>query len=179
MQMKDSGTARVFFALWPETSVKEQLYTLAKKYQPQCNARLMQADTLHMTLQFIGEIAHARLPQLLQATDSVFAPSFDFKLEKISCWAHNKIAYAAPISEIAALNHLVKALQQVLVTAHIPFIGTQFTPHVTLLRHVEHAIAPQHIAPIMWRVNTFVLVESVTGKKGVHYRILQKWPLQH
>ena len=54
MQLKDSGVARVFFALWPEALVRQALHTLATEYQLRCEARAMRAETLHMTLLFLG-----------------------------------------------------------------------------------------------------------------------------
>lgn len=177
--MNDSSAIRVFFALWPERSVQYKLDALTREYQPKCNARAMRADTLHMTLLFIGAIAHTRLPQLMQAADGVLAPSFEFTLETLAFWKHNKIAYAAPASEVPALNHLVKSLRQALTTQDTPFTDTRFSPHVTLLRHVEHDMKPQNIAPITWRASTFVLVASSTTSVGANYRILKEWPLLH
>lgn len=44
--------ARVFFALWPEVSIQGALHNIAKEYQARSAARVMRADTLHMTLCF-------------------------------------------------------------------------------------------------------------------------------
>jgi 2'-5' RNA ligase len=137
----------------------------------------MHADTLHMTLQFVGVIEPARLPQLTQAADRVLVPSFDLTLERLSFWSHNHIVYAAPNAEVPALYQLVTALQQELTAEGFLFAGGKFNPHVTLLRHVEHAIEPQNITPIMWWADAFVLVESVVTNQRAHYRVLQKWPL--
>ena len=115
MQLKDSGVARVFFALWPEALVRQALHTLATEYQLRCEARAMRAETLHMTLLFLGEVEHARLPQLMQAADSVSVAPFGFVLERLSFWPHNRIANATSLAEVLALNQLVTALKQKLV----------------------------------------------------------------
>lgn len=177
IQTKDSSVSRVFFALWPEMSVRQTLYALAKECQSKCNARLMHADTLHMTLQFVGGVAHARLPQLIQAADRVLVPPFELTLERLSFWAHNHIVYAAPNAKVPALGQLVIALQQELIAEGFLFAGGKFNPHVTLLRHVEHAMEPQNITPIIWWADAFVLVESVVTNQRAHYRVLQKWLL--
>ncbi|MFZ3087595.1 MAG: RNA 2',3'-cyclic phosphodiesterase [Methylotenera sp.] len=177
IQIKDSNVTRVFFALWPEVSVRRLLYALAEEYQPRCSARIMQIDTLHMTLQFIGNIEHARLPQLIKAADRVQTPPFGLVLEKLSFWEHNRIAYATLNTKVPALDRLVTALRQELTTEDVLFDNSEFNPHVTLLRRVEHIIEPQDIAPIRLWVDAFVLVESVTTSQGTHYRILKKWPL--
>lgn len=177
MQTNDSKMSRVFFALWPEISARRALYALAKECQSKCNAHLMHADTLHMTLQFIGEVPHARLPLLIQAADRVVAPPFKLALERLSFWAHNHIVYAAPNTEVPALCQLVIALQQELTAEGFLFAGGKFNPHVTLLRHVKHVMEPQNITPIMWQADEFVLVESVVTNQRAHYQVLHKWPL--
>jgi len=177
MQSKESSIARVFFALWPEEPVRQALHALATEYQPLCNARAMGADSLHMTLLFIGGMERARLPQLMQAAGKVAMPAFGFVLERLLFWPHNRIAYAASLVEVPALDQLVTALQQELAAAGFLFDNSKFSPHVTLLRNVGHVLEPQTITPITWRVGSFVLVESVTTDQGVSYQILQKWPL--
>lgn len=177
MHTKDSSVARVFFALWPEASVRRGLHTLATEYQPRCEARAMRADGLHMTLLFLGEVERAHLPQLMQAAGQVSVPPFEFVLERLSFWPHNRIGYAAPLAEVPALDQLITALQQGLAAAGFPIENREFKPHVTLLRHVGHVLESQAITPIMWRVDSFVLVESVMTDRGVRYQILQRWPL--
>lgn len=169
--------ARVFFALWPEASVQQALHTLAVAYRPRCKARAMRADTLHMTLQFMGEVERARLPQLMLAAGKVSAAPLGFDLERILFWKHNRIAYAAPPDDVPALSQLVTTLKQELAAAGFLLKSEAFVPHVTLLRNVEYVLEPQAITPIAWRADSFVLVESSITDKGSHYQILRKWPL--
>ena len=165
MQKTKSNMARVFFALWPEASVQQALHKLAVEYRPRCNARAMRADSLHMTLQFMGEVERARLPQLIQAASKVSAAPFGFNLERLSFWKHNCIAYAAPQENVPALGQLVIALKQELAVAGFLLKSEEFVPHVTLLRNVEHILEPQAITPIAWRADVFVLVESDVYKR--------------
>lgn len=176
-QRKNSSVARVFFALWPKAQVRQALHRLAMEYQSRCGARATRADTLHMTLLFLGEVEHARLPQLMQAADKVSALPFELVLERLSFWQHNRIAYAAPLVEVQALERLFKALQQELLVAGFLFENYEFNPHVTLLRHVRLVLESQTITPIVWWADSFVLVESIMTDRGVSYQILQKWPL--
>ena len=175
--MKDSTVARVFFALWPEMSVRRELHALAKEYQLQCDARAMRADTLHMTLLFLGEVERVQLPQLLQAASKVTVPPFGIELNALSFWQHNRIAYATALGETGKLDQLAAMLRQQLITDGFLFKNDGFVPHVTLMRRVGHILESQKITPIMWWVDSFVLVESATTNQGSHYQILQKWPL--
>lgn len=178
MPIKNSSVARVFFALWPEELIQRTLHSLATEYLPLCEGRIMDADTLHMTLLFLGEIERARLPLLRQTAGKVSVPPFGFALDRLSFWSYNRIAYATPLVEVPALYQLATALQLELRAAGFLFENYEFNPHVTLIRQVGHVLESQAIAPITWQVDAFVLVDSVTTDQGARYQILQKWPLR-
>ena len=166
----------MFFALWPEPAIQRKLHTIAKQYQAECDARVMRTETLHMTLQFIGNIKRTQLPELIKAADKVSCPRpFELDLDTLSFWKHNRIGYATCSTHMPALDKLVAALQQALTEANVIFDNTKFNPHLTLLRNVEHILAAQNFTPVTWQVNSFVLVESVTAKQGTQYRILREW----
>jgi RNA 2',3'-cyclic 3'-phosphodiesterase len=175
--MQTSDKARVFFALWPETSAQQALHGLATKYAPTCKARAMDANALHITLVFLGEVERARLPQLIDIAGKVSEPPFGFKLEKLACWPRNKIACATLLQEMPTLSQLVIRLKQALTEAGFAFGEGEFIPHVTLLRQVKSELAQQVITPIDWWADSFVLAESTVTDQGSHYQILQEWPL--
>jgi 2'-5' RNA ligase len=175
--IKNTDTARVFFALWPEPAIQRQLHAVAKEYQARCDARVMRTDTLHMTLQFIGNIKRSQLPKLISAADKVSAtPRFRLELNTLSFWKHNRIGYATLAASEPELEKLASTLQHEL--ANVGFIAdsTKFSAHVTLLRNVEHILASQNFMPVTWQVNSFVLVESVTATQKTQYKILREWP---
>lgn len=138
----------------------------------------MDADSLHMTLLFLGKVERTHLPQLMQTADKVSVPPFGFVLETLSFWLHNRIAYATSVAEVPTLNQLVTALKQELLAAGFLFENYEFNAHVTLLRDVGHVLESQAITPINWWVDSFVLVESVMTDQRVRYQVLQKWPLR-
>lgn len=141
----------------------------------------MDADSLHMTLLFLGEVKRTRLLQLMQTADKVSVPPFEFILERLSFWQHNRIAYATTLVEVPALLQLVTSLQQEVLAAGFLFESDveshEFAPHVTLLRNVRHVLESQAITPVTWWADSFVLVESVMTDQGARYHVLQKWRL--
>jgi 2'-5' RNA ligase len=176
--IKSTNSARVFFALWPQVTIQRQLHAVAKEYQAKCNARVMRADTLHMTLQFIGNIKRSQLPKLISAAENVSSsPPFKLELNTLSFWKHNRIGYATLATIEPALETLAATLQHALANAGYIADNAKFSPHVTLLRNVEHALQMQDFPAIEWRVDSFVLVESEITEKGAHYKILKEWPL--
>lgn len=177
MQLKHTDTVRVFFALWPQAAIQRNLHDVAKEYKTTCNARLMRADTLHMTLQFIGNIKRSQLPKLITAADKVSArPPFRLELNTLSFWQHNRIGYATLAASESTLETLAATLQHELANEGFIADNAKFSPHVTLLRNVEHILTPQNFMPVTWQVNSFVLVESVTATQKTQYRILREWP---
>jgi len=177
MEIKKSATARVFFALWPTVELQQRLHGVAEAGQRQCAGRVMRADSLHMTLLFLGEMDRARLPQLVLAAEGLRAPAFAFELARLAYWRHNRIGYAAPVGEVATLLDLVTELQDRVAAAGFPFDRRTFTPHVTLLRNVARTSIAGTFAPMQWAVDTFTLVETVATAEGLRYQVLHRWSL--
>lgn len=174
--IKQADTVRVFFALWPQAAIQRQLHVIAREYQIKCDARVMRPETLHMTLQFIGNIKRSQLPALIAAADKMpKLPPFRLELNTLSFWKHNRIGYATLSTTEPALETLAATLQHELATLGFVADYAKFSPHLTLLRNVEHILASQNFMPITWQVNSFVLVESVTINQKTQYRILQEW----
>ena len=66
---KHGVPARLFFALWPSAELRRRLHALALRYQRLHGGRAMRAETLHLTLLFLGEVPRAQIASLLQAID--------------------------------------------------------------------------------------------------------------
>lgn len=179
MQIKEStqDCARVFFALWPGSVTQKALHAVATKFQKYSLGRVMRTETLHLTLLFLGEVEHSRLPRLVEVAEEVKVPCFQLNLDHFAIWRHNKIGYVAPQVTAPELEALVQKLWKAVSTAGFQFDRRTFKPHLTLLRNIEHAIEAQAFTPIEWHVESFALVESVANGRGVDYRLLQTWPL--
>lgn len=167
--------ARLFFALWPAPALRRQLHSLALQTQAATGGRTMRAETLHMTLLFLGEVPLAQISQLEQAADTVEFEAFAFALEQLSCWRHNQILYAAPAQAVPPLQALAQRLRTAADLAGIDYDKRGFTPHVTLLRKVQHPPEQRALVLPLWQVQEFALVESQAAGPGVRYRNLRRW----
>jgi len=170
--------ARLFFALWPAPALRRQLHALAMQTQEEAGGRAMRAETLHMTLLFLGEVPLAHIAKLEQAADAVEFEAFAFALEQLSCWRHNQIVYAAPAQAVPPLQALAQQLRTAADRAGIDYDKRDFTPHVTLLRKEQHPPERRALVLPPWQVQEFALVESVTAGPGVRYRSLRRWACQ-
>lgn len=169
---------RLFFALWPEASIQDALHAIALQIQHRCHGRVMRPDTLHLTLLFLGAVAHARLPELYAAASHVHAQRFHLWLDAVAGWSHNRIVYAHPTHPPPALKRLADALRGAVAGAGFCFDRKVFVPHVTLLRNVERFSYNTSVSiSVDWPVERFALVQSVAQEKGARYDVLQSWPL--
>jgi 2'-5' RNA ligase len=170
------NAGRVFFALWPDERVRDALNLTGERLKTACGGRLMQKETLHLTLVFIGNVLLERLPELKSLAARVEAGAFDLMLGKTGWWSHNRIAWAAPNATPEPLQELVSRLQAALRQAGFDFDGRQeYAPHVTLLRNaVCEAETMPAAEPVPWPVGEFVLLQSMAGAS---YQILGRWKL--
>lgn len=137
----------------------------------------MRAETLHLTLLFLGNVPRAQIALAMQAAGRVSVPPFTLQLQQFACWEHNRIAYAAPAEPEAGLMQLSNALRHEVEQAGLSFDRRPFTPHVTLLRNIDKCCEMQTLEPLTWPVDQFVLVESASGEGGMRYLTLGSWQL--
>lgn len=144
-----------------------------------CGGRRTRAETIHLTLAFLGEVESERIGDLLALAGEIRAPAFGFNLTRFGWWPHNRIVWAAPDETPAELALLVDALRESLFGAGFRFDTKPFVPHVTLLRKADCGKGPLPIREIEWRVEDFVMVGSVLGERGAAYEVVGRWPLRH
>jgi 2'-5' RNA ligase len=168
--------ARLFFALWPPSDLREGLHRLAETYGRQHGGKPMRSETLHLTLLFLGEVERQYIPALRQMAGEVHCAPFTLQLTHLASWRGNRIGYAAP-EEDEALQELAMSVREAVGKTGLHFDKRPFSPHVTLLRKLAQPF-PQQLAVLpAWPVQAFSLVESVLTEAGSHYRPLDTWSL--
>lgn len=172
------GAARVFFALWPAPSVRDELARWGQQAQRECGGRATPKDKLHLTLAFLGDVEAGRLGELKSAAATIAAQPFEFVIDQLGYWRHNRIIWAAPVTVPAALAALVAALESALSTAGYSFDQRQYAAHITLVRNARRATEFSPV-PLRWEVDEFALVSSTLTGQGSQYEIIGRWPLQN
>ena len=170
-------TVRVFFALWPDAAMRTALAGLSKQLHARCGGRRTRAESIHITLAFLGEVEAARVAELQGLAAQLQCPSFDFELARTGWWRHNHIAWVAPDTVPQGLTDLVSALQSRLKVAGFRVDERAYLPHVTLLREADCPRALAVVQPLRWMARDFVMVKSVAGGKGSAYEIIGRWVL--
>ena len=88
------------------------------------------------------------------------------------------IVYAGPNIIPPQLTRLTQDLGQNLIQHQFQFDGSEYKPHVTLLRHGTWGEAPlPAMQRVVWQVNNFVLLHSAPDAEGAHYRVLASFML--
>lgn len=166
---------RVFYALWPGAAVAERLAALGAAHVPP-TARRMRADTVHLTLAFVGDITPDRLPDVMAAGDAVSWPHVELSVDRLAHWPHNGIVWAGVSNVPAALIQLADDLSEALRLRGLSMPDRGFTPHITLARKVDAFSPATEVPPIDWHVDGGVLVQSRRDQAGSRYHVLRCWP---
>jgi RNA 2',3'-cyclic 3'-phosphodiesterase len=176
---------RLFVALELPEHVRERLTGLMGGVP---GARWTEAQNLHLTLRFIGEVENGLLPDIDVALGSVTAPAFDVVLDGIGQFGSGSKARVlwAGVERNDALMHLNQKVESALVRTGLPPEERRYSPHVTLARLRESP--PERLGRFIQdrglfragpiRMEHFTLFESRLGRSGPVYEPLREYPLQ-
>ncbi|SFB94649.1 2'-5' RNA ligase [Polaromonas sp. OV174] len=161
---------RLFFALWPDTPLREQLADYSASCVWPREAKPVAAADFHLTLRFVGNLDLAQVEPLqgLRAPDFV---AFPLLFGQPELWG--EVAVLRPSMASAALLELQAALDAQLSALGLSAHNRSFQPHVTLARRASDALLPPPSA-IAWQVKAFYLAASLPSATG-RYRILQTY----
>lgn len=169
---------RLFFALWPDAATRDRLAALSALAHAAFGGRRMRADTLHMTLAFLGEVAPARVDCALRAGEGLAGqPAFAMSIDQVGCWRHNRIVWCGPQAFPAALGGIAGLLGQRLTAEGFRLDKRPFAAHATLLRNADCTRPAPAFEAFEWKVGEIVLVESSLAAAGARYAIVERWPL--
>jgi 2'-5' RNA ligase len=151
-------------------------------------ARWIDAEMMHLTLRFIGEVDGGAADDVHDALTRVSAPGFRLALAGIDCFATSGKVHTlwAGVAKEPLLVHLRDKVERALVRADIEPERRKFKPHVTLARF--RSGAPDRLGGYFQRhsrltsepfaVDRFALFRSHLGSEGAHYEILAEYLLK-
>jgi 2'-5' RNA ligase len=170
---------RLFFALWPDDDFRQQLHRHCKSLLRHAGGRPVPIDKQHITLAFLGNVDAEQRQCIETMADAIHCPSFELNLDKAGHWSRSRVLWLAPTQTPEPLSALASALHAGASDCGLKMESRPFRAHLTLKRKLNRA--PQELAfrPLPWRVESFVLVRSVTYQEGVQYEVLREWPLMH
>ncbi|HJX58617.1 MAG TPA: RNA 2',3'-cyclic phosphodiesterase [Thiobacillus sp.] len=174
--LAEPDTLRLFFALWPDDATRDALNRIGKLLHQHWGGRLMRADTLHITLAFLGSTPVDQLDVLAACADTVRTDAFELILDQAGYWRHNRIGWLGASQTPPQHLELVSALNAALQAEGFAVDARPHVPHVTLLRKSAGGEVPM-CEQVHWPVSDFVLVASRTEADGARYDVIRRWPL--
>jgi len=174
---------RLFFAYWPSPGTVAAIEPWVHGAHALYGGRMMRADTLHMTLAFLGPAEPARALALAEACGGWRLPSGSMVLHEPGRFRKPGVVWLGPdLSDRAGLSWLFEANER-LWSLLGPY-GWQrrepvFRPHVSLLRNAGPGDLSLLRGPaVPWAPERCVLVGSQPGQAGSHYTVLAELPLE-
>jgi 2'-5' RNA ligase len=170
---------RVFFAVWPDAPTRAAIAALAHEAATAAGGKAPRAESLHLTLAFVGEVPVDRVAALraIGADAARPTPPFTMTLDRLGGFRDSGIAWLGTTKVPADLEALVDAMRKALAAAGFPVDPRPFRVHVTLARRCRNRVRAATIAPTAWRVERMTLTASELGGEGSRYRELAAWPL--
>ena len=178
-------THRLFFALWPNATSQSALAHATRAIVSSSDGRAVPTQNFHLTLVFLGSVHESRIGELAPIAASVaavFASGHQpvaIELDRIEHWRKPEIICATPSADRPGVAMLSDALKRALIEQGFvsPDSVPEFRAHVTLARKVRTPVRAMPIAPQLWSLSKFVLVESRRQSQGSVYSTLASFPL--
>lgn len=178
--LRESEKLRVFVALALEPDARAALIRagIDLRREPWAkDVRWVRAQSLHLTLRFLGEIAADRVPGLLDSLGERLRDlePFSFTLCGLSLFPSpaRPRAVAAQLTAERTLAELAAAVEEAVVVAGHPAETRRFRAHITLGRFrrkgprgLEFSASMEEISVA---VNDVVLLRSALGPGGARY----------
>lgn len=174
---------RLFFALLPDTTTRAAIAQAAAIARDANGFRGTGIDVsrYHMTLQFLGDFPtapHAEIERAKTAATTLKSEPVEFKLDRIMSFGRGRFPCVLRTSAQTepALRMFWQRLYFALIRAGFSNkLERGFAPHITLGYGEAPLAQALPIAPIVWHVEEFVLLESLVGRSI--YNTVGRWPL--
>ncbi|MEO8000525.1 MAG: 2'-5' RNA ligase family protein [Arenimonas sp.] len=173
-----------FFALSPTAEVRQQLADVGEQLNSihKFNGSWVSSERFHLTLHHLGqfqEVRPDRVAKAITAANKIQAKPFGVVLDQFMCFDSRTGRFPCVITsenELPQLKFFWQLLKNNLLAVKLgDKLNNSFKPHATLLYNRQPLAETYPVTPIRWRVNDFVLIESLVGK-STHIE-LGRWPL--
>lgn len=188
---------RLFVALPLPAEITEALARIPSMLSPRETVaiRWIDAEAIHLTLQFIGDTDPTKVSALSDALDAVAGQSGRFRLRLGPAGAfpslpRPRIFWIGLDGEVGRLKRLQGRVEGALVKLGIPADARPFEPHLTVARlHRDPAPRAVHQAaaafgrlrfpdrPYVFAAEQVVLFRSFMSQAGARYEALHQAPL--
>jgi 2'-5' RNA ligase len=164
---------RLFFALEPPDAIREEIL-LAQKSMA-IDGRAVIPEQFHVTLAFLGMQPAEAIPTLQSMASKLVMGRCTITLDRIGCFQRAGVLWLGVNHVPAALDRFHLSLLEGLEQAGIDRDRKPWEFHLTLYRRLRKPFPIMHTVPVIWPLDGFSLIESVSVKSGVEYRRHGHW----
>ena len=131
------ATQRLFFALWPEASLQQQLATAAAALLARTTGRRVRPENLHCTLVFLGGVDAGQRLCVEAAADALALPAFDLTFDRFGYFRRPQVAWLGCTRTPPALLDLVGQLGRGCAACGFPPEQRPYEVHLTVARKLR------------------------------------------
>ena len=158
------------------------------------SVRWVNAESVHVTLKFLGEVPVKQLPAIkLGIQEAVVGHQpFELELSNIGTFGGReglRIMWVGVAGDVLRLEALVRAVNAALAVVGFEPERRPFRPHLTLGRvrdevstrqraEIEVAVGKMDVPSSSWRTAQVSLMRSRLTATGAHYEVLATFPLR-
>lgn len=176
-------THRLFVGIRPPAAIRDALIDLMEGVEA---ARWQDADQLHLTLRYIGEVDTHLADELAERLRAAQGERFALTIEGTGVFERKGRVHTlwAGIAPDAGLARLRQRIERICEVCGIEPDHRKYHPHITLAR-INRAAGP--LAPFLsrtaalrlgsWMVEDYLLYESHLHSDGSLYEPVMRYPL--
>lgn len=150
-------------------------------------ARWVDAETMHITVRFIGEVDGGMADDVHDALCRVSAPAFSLVMTGVDCFEQAGKVHTlwVGVEKQPLLSRLRDKVEYALIRAGLDPERRKFKPHVTLARFRNgdpdrlgaYLQRNSRFATAPFLIDAFTLFRSYQSAGGPHYEALMRYPL--
>jgi 2'-5' RNA ligase len=175
--LRDKKDVRLFFALWPDTALRQRLSEAVSTIPVTGVARRVPDANLHMTLHFIGNVYFDEMDCMQRQARRVDAGAFQLEIDCQGYFGKPQVGWLGCRVIPDALIELHLQLGMRLRECGYHPETRPYQPHVTVARKLVSISTQTSFEPIVWPVREFALVEVQPVENGVQYRVVETYPM--
>jgi 2'-5' RNA ligase len=171
---------KLFYALWPDAGTRATLAGEDRTLFAGNGGKMVSPDEYHLTINYLGEVDDALLPQLeeLGKRAAATAPSCLVELDRVEWWKESNVLVRSAAVTPEPLVRVDHALSVGLKAAGVVQPSRPLKLHLTMVRNIRpHPLGTGSVPPLAWSADQLALVQSVSGP-GQRYHLLGQWPFQ-
>jgi len=164
---------RLFFALEPPDAVRDQVHAIQRSFDG--DGRAVKPEQFHVTLAFLGMQSSELIPELCGIASTLSFEPCNVTLDRLGSFRRAGVLWLGASTIPDALQDFQQSLIESIESGGIDRDRKEWKFHLTLYRRLRNPPRIMETVPVVWPLNGFSLIESVSVNNGVEYHRQGHW----